>query len=108
MMDGVIFPEGATMKHAVQPIQHEIRRDQEQHGLRPEWKPRQWTMTIVVKRDQAVGVMNVEDHPGADHQKPDPQDPRKHPNEEPVTDVADAIALAPPPGATVARPAIGQ
>ena len=38
MMDGVIFPESAPVKHAVQPIQHEIRCDQEQHRLHPKRK----------------------------------------------------------------------
>lgn len=35
MMDRVIFPESATVKHPVQPIQHEVRQDQEQQPLEP-------------------------------------------------------------------------
>src|SRR5260370_42547537 len=104
MMDGVIFPEAATVKHAVQPIQHEIRRDQEQHGLQPQWQLGQGTMAVVVKGNQFVGVMYFEDDAGADHEQPDPKYAREQRNEEPVTDVGDELALAPPRGAGVASP----
>ena len=65
MMDRVIFPESAAVKQPVQPVQQEVRQDQEQHRLEPERQFGQGPMAIVVKGDHPVGVVNVEDHAGA-------------------------------------------
>ena len=56
MVDSVVFPEPAAMEHAVQPVHHEIGRDQEQDRLQPQWQPRQRAMAVVVEGDQFVGV----------------------------------------------------
>src|SRR5258708_12449022 len=104
MMDGVIFPEAATVKHAVQPIQHEIRRDQEQHGLQPQWQLGQGTMAVVVKGNQFVGVMYFEDDAGPAHEHPDPKYAREQRNEEPLTHAAADPPLPPPPATGSTRP----
>jgi hypothetical protein len=104
MMDGMVFPETAAVKHAVQPVQHEVGRNEEQYRLHPERKLRQRPMTIVVECDQLVGLMNVEEDSGAEHQQPDAEDARKHRHEEPVADVGDEFALAPPGFARIAGP----
>src|SRR3954451_4895219 len=33
MIDSVVFPKSAAMKHAMEPVQHEIGRDDEKHSL---------------------------------------------------------------------------
>ncbi len=65
-------------------------------------------MPVVVKGNQLVGVMNIKDHGGAEHQEPDPQHTCEHWNEEPVADVGDEFALAPPGRSGVAGPEMGQ
>ena len=53
-------------------------------------------MAIVVKRDQFVGVTNVEDNACEKHEQPDPQHAREQWDEEPIADVGGEFALAPP------------
>jgi hypothetical protein len=65
-------------------------------------------MTIIVERDQVVGCVNPEDQTGADHEQPDPQYPPEHRHEEPVAEVGDQFALAPPWRSGVAGPVVGQ
>ena len=98
------FQNAAAVKHAVQPVQHEVGRNEEQYRLHPERKLRQRPMAIVVECDQFVGLMNVEDDCGAEHQQPDAEDTRKYRHEEPVTDVGNELALAPPGFARIAGP----
>src|SRR5258708_1912387 len=104
MMDGVIFPESAAVKQAVQPVQHKIRQHQEQHRLQPQRQLGQWPVAIVVKRNQLVGVVNIEDYAGGEHEQPDPQYAREQWNEEPVANVGDEFALAPPGLSGIAGP----
>ena len=92
------------MKHAVQPVQHEVGRNHEQYRLNPERKFRQRTMTVVVECNQPIGVMDVEDKSREDHQQPDPEDAGKYRHEEPVAEVGDQFALAPPGLAGIAGP----
>ncbi len=61
-------------------------------------------MTIVIKGDKAVGVVDAENHAGAECQKPDPQHAREHWHKKPVTGIGDEFALAPPRGAGIAGP----
>jgi len=61
-------------------------------------------MAIVVKGNQVVGVINLEEYAGADHQQPDPQHAPEQRNEKPVTDVGDELALAPPRRSGIAGP----
>jgi hypothetical protein len=61
-------------------------------------------MTVVVKCDQPVGVMDVEEKSRADHQQPDPEDAAKYRHEEPVAEIGDQFALAPPGFAGIAGP----
>jgi hypothetical protein len=104
MMDGVVFPEAAAVKHAMQPVQHEVGRNEEQYRLHPERKLRQRSMTVVVERSQFVDLMNVEDDCGAQHQQSDAEDARKYRHEEPVTDIGNELALAPPGFTRIAGP----
>jgi hypothetical protein len=53
-------------------------------------------MTVVVECDQPVGIVDVEEKSRADHQQPDPEDAGKYRHEEPVAEVGDQFALAPP------------
>src|ERR1700686_3005328 len=102
MMDRVIFPESAAVKHPVQPVQHKIRQNQEQHGLEPQRQFGQRAVAVVVKGNEFVGVMNIKDDAGAEHEQPDPQHASEQRNEEPVKDVGDELALAPPRRAGIA------
>ena len=108
MVDGVVFPEPAAMKHAVQPVHHEIGRDQEQDRLQPQWQPRQRAMAVVVEGDQFVGVANSKQQAGAQHQQPDAEHAREQRHQEPVADVGDELALAPPGPAGIAGPEMRQ
>ena len=60
-MDRMVFPKSAAVKHAVQPVQHEVGRNEEQYRLPPERKLRQRPMAIVVECDQFVDLVNVEE-----------------------------------------------
>src|SRR6185295_14378830 len=104
MMDGMIFPESAAMKHAVQPVQHEVGRNEEQYRLHPERKLRQRPMAVVVECDQFVDVVNVEEDSGANHQQADAEDARKYRHEEPIADVGNELALSPPGFTWIAGP----
>ena len=53
-------------------------------------------MAVVVKRDQPVGVVDVEDDAGAEHHQADAEYPGKYRHEEPVAEVGEKLALAPP------------
>ena len=108
MMDRVIFPEAGAVKHPVQPILHEVRQHQEQHRLQPQRQFGQGAVAVVVEGNQLVGVMNLEDHPGAEHQQSDPQHAAHQRHEEPVADIGDELALAPPWRAGIAGPEMGQ
>ena len=65
-------------------------------------------MAIVVKGDQPVGVMDVEDHAGAEHEQTDTEYAREHWNNEPVANVGDELALAPPRNAGIAGPEMAE
>src|SRR6476620_867850 len=65
-------------------------------------------MTVVVEGNEFVSVMNIKDYAGCQHEKPDPQYASKQRNEEPVADVGDELALAPPRRAGIAGPEMGQ
>ena len=95
-MDRVILPEAAAVKHPVQPVQHEVRSDQEHQRLHPQRQLRQRPVAVFIEGDQVVGVVDVEDNAGAEHQQPDTEHPRECRHEEPVEDVGDDFALAPP------------
>src|SRR4029079_1983221 len=104
MMDGVIFPERAAVKHAVKPVQHEVGRDEKQYPLQPERKLRQRSMAVVVECDQVIRLTDIEEDGGAKDQQPDAEDARKYRHEEPVADVGNEFALAPPGFAGIAGP----
>src|SRR5438270_8380977 len=108
MMDPVILPETAGMQHAAQPVQHEIGHYQEQHRLQPSWQRGEWAMAVVVKGDQLIGIMDVEDHAGAEHEQADTEYAREHRNNEPVANVGDELALAPPRNAGIASPEMAK
>ena len=108
VMDRVIFPEPGAVEHPVQPVQHEVGGDQEHQRLRPFRQLRQRAVAVFIEGDQVVGVVDVEDGGGADHQQPDAEHPRESRREEPVDDVGDDLALAPPRPAVVAGPEMGE
>jgi hypothetical protein len=65
-------------------------------------------MAIVVEGDQLVGVLDSEHHGGQNHQQPDPEHAREQGDKEPVTDIGDEFALAPPRDAGIAGPEMSQ
>src|SRR5882724_177555 len=107
-MDRVIFPEAAAVEQAMQPIEHEVRQNQEQHTLEPQRQLGQRAMAVVVKRDERVGIMDSKDDSGAEDEESNPQYAREQRNEEPVTDVGDEFAFAPPWLARIAGPEMRQ
>ena len=52
--------------------------------------------------------MDVEDDRSAEHQKADAEDARENRYEEPVTDIGDEFALAPPGFSRIAGPEVRQ
>src|SRR5436305_6875573 len=65
-------------------------------------------MAVVVKGDQLVGIMDVEDDAGAEHEQADTEYTREHRNDEPVANVGDELALAPPRNAGIASPEMAE
>src|SRR6266404_1236260 len=108
MMDRVIFPEAATVEQAVQPIEHKVRQNQEQHALEPQRQLGQRAVAVVVKRDERVGIMDSKDDAGAEDEESNPQYARKQRNEEPVANVSNELAFAPPRFAGIAGPEMRQ
>ena len=82
--------------------------DQEQDRLQPQRQRRQRAMAVVVEGDQFVGVVNFEQQAGAEHQQPDPEHAREQRHQEPVAEVGDELALAPPGRAGIAGPEMRQ
>jgi hypothetical protein len=76
--------------------------------LQPERQPRQRTVTTVVERDQLVGIMDLKNQAGAEREQADAEHAREQRDEEPVAEVGDELALAPPRRAGVAGPEMGQ
>ena len=60
-------------------------------------------MAVLVKLDQFVFAMNIENQRGAEHQKADAHEPRQQRDEKPVQKVGRQLALAPPRLAWIAR-----
>ena len=65
-------------------------------------------MAVVVEGDQFVGIANPEHEAGAEHQQADPEDTREQRHQEPVAEVGDELALAPPGLAGIAGPEMRQ
>lgn len=61
-------------------------------------------MAIVIERDQSIGIMNPEYDAGAQYQQSDAEDAAEQRHKEPVDDVGDKLAPAPPWQARIAGP----
>ena len=65
-------------------------------------------MAVVIEGDQIVGVANSKQQSGAEHQQADAEHAREQRHQEPVADVGDELALAPPGPAGIAGPEMRQ
>src|SRR5262249_19333963 len=108
MMDRVILPERPAMKHAVQPVHHEIRRDEEDRRLQPNGQLRQRTMPVVIELDEGLRRGDAEQDGSADDQETDAQVAREQRDDEPIADVRDEPAFAPPRWSGITGPAPRQ
>ena len=103
-MDRVIAPHRRTMKDAVDPVHHEV-------GRRPgRWPPAATTAIAPAGRGRRRRTRSVlrrgdaEQQRGAEHQEPDAQIAREQRDDEPVAEIGDELALAPPRAGPDCRP----
>ena len=52
-MDRVVLPHRRTMKAAMDPVHHEVGRDEEDRRLQPQRQLRERPVAVVVERDQS-------------------------------------------------------
>src|SRR5215475_16106940 len=102
MVHGVIFPEVSPVKAAMDPICQEVRYDQKRQRLRPQRQARQWAKAIVIELHQRVSAVNPVQICRAHHHKADAYETRGKWDQEPIADVGDDLALAPPGTARIA------
>ena len=65
-------------------------------------------MAVLVEGDQAVGGGDVKEHGGTGDEHADAEIAGDDWNEEPVAEIGDEVALAPPGTARIAGPELGQ
>ena len=107
-MDRVVLPHRRAMEAAVDPVHHEVRRDQEDRRLQPQRQLRQRPVAVVVELDQAFGGGDAEQPGGAEHQQADAQIAREQRDDEPIAEIGDELALAPPGPARIAGPEVAE
>jgi hypothetical protein len=96
------------MKSAVDPVHHQVRSNKKNGGLQPERQLRQRPVPVIVELDQSLGSGDPEQHSGSQDQQSDTQITCKERNDEPVAEVSEQLALAPPGLARVASRIEGQ
>jgi hypothetical protein len=76
--------------------------------LHDERQRRQWSMAVLVEGDQSVGSGDVKECSSANNQEADAEIAGDNRDKEPVAQIGDEVALAPPRTARIAGPELRQ
>ena len=90
------------------PVHHHVGAGQEDARLQPERQLRERAMPVVVELDQSLGGGDVEQERRPHDQEADAQIARKQWDDEPVAEIGDQFALAPPGLSRIAGPEEGE
>ncbi len=108
VMHGVVFPQHAAMKAAVNPVEGEIRAHQVDQALLPQGQARQPAMAVQVEVGDLLAIGDVEYPHGQEHRQPDADIAGEDRREDPVAQVGAQAALLPPRPTRVAGREVRQ
>src|SRR5438874_5127128 len=96
MMHRVVLPQSPAVEKTVRPIGDDVLADEENQHLHDERERRERPVAVLVEDDQAVGGGDVKEHGGTGDEQADAEIAGDDWNEEPVAEIGDEVALAPP------------
>src|SRR5215469_13929190 len=102
-MHGVVFPEKPVVKHAMAPVQYEIRRYQIENTLLPKRQSTDRAMAMVVELSDGAPIGDAEQQHRPNNRDPDSHIAGKYRHEDPVGEIRSQTALLPPGFTRVAR-----
>jgi hypothetical protein len=92
----------------VNPIEHKIRRDQIANRLEPERQSTERSVSVLEEVDDGLLAVDVKNQRGAEHQQADSQEAGENRHNEPVGQIGNDVAAAPPGLAGIAGKADGE
>jgi hypothetical protein len=81
------------MECAVNPIQHEIRADEENRRLQPKRQHGKRSVPIVIEFDESLRAGDAKESRGTEHKKADAQIAREQRDKEPLAKIVDSSRL---------------
>src|SRR5436305_2508506 len=108
MMHGVVLPQPPAVEKTMRPIGDGILADEENQHLYDERQRGQRSMAVLVEGNQSVDGGDVKEYRSAGDEEADAEIASDDRNEEPVAEIGDEVALAPPGTARIAGPELRQ